>query len=350
LSLSVIQGGLLLAPPRLFSFSSFHPNASNRLAFAAAQAVCRSLATAYNPLVIQAPVGLGKTHLLSAMYAECSASEDPSSLYFLSPENSALWASQELLSDIGSALTPRSVLFIDDLHLLLSNPTTSSLAIDWLHLFLSRQQQIALTSVKPVRSLSLLPERLISRLQWGLVVDIELPPSAARADLLRKKAAEMNLPLSEEMIARLASSLHGCVREMESVLKKIASHVALLSSEITPRLIDEILSQVLRPAHTSVSMSQIALQVASYFHIGSDDLVSPSRVRSISHPRHIAMYLCQRLTHSSLEEIGRFFGGRDHSTVKHGCDRIRILLESDSSLRNSLDSLQQKLFSLPSSS
>jgi chromosomal replication initiator protein len=319
-----------LEPPGLhpkYTFDSFVIGSSNRFAHAAALAVAECPAEAYNPLFIYGGAGLGKTHLLHAIgryVRECH------------PGLQALYVSSEqFMNEFILALQRRTIpefhrryravdlLMVDDIQFLEGKERTQE---EFFHTFnaLHPKSQIILTSDRPPKKISTLEERLRTRFEWGLITDIQPPDLETRIAILQMKAETEKLLVSPDVMDFIASRIQTNIRELEGALIRVSAYASLTSSEPSLELAQGVLQSLLpNAAEARVTPDLVVAVAAEYFDITPDEIRSSNRSRPLVSARQMAMYLCRELTDLSLPEIGRRFGGRDHSTVLHANNKIR---------------------------
>lgn len=313
---------------------SFITGPGNRLAFAAAQSISNRPGIVYNPLYIYSDIGLGKTHILQSIYHV---------LRSLHSGYSVLYITGDTLTKVlqNNSFTVPDILLLDDVHLFSQAPSDQDNLFNlFSHLYHAKKQIVLASSVAP-QSLSGFSDRIISRFRWGLVVEMEQPGSAMRSEIIRKKCAELSFSLPVSMQSYLAAHISGNIREIEGILHQLYSHASLLNQPVTMELVRKAISSNSTTTQHPVTLKQIQSFLCDNFRLSKDDLFSKSRARSISFPRQIGMYLAYSMTSSSLEEIGHYFGGRDHSTVKHGCEKVKRLSESDPAVRKIVDQFKK---------
>ena len=332
-----------------YSFENFIVGPSNSFAYAASLAVAEQPSEAYNPLFIYGSVGLGKTHLMNAI-GNFITDADPSRNVFLTTSESF---TNELIDSIvrkkdTSELRKRmrnvDVLMVDDIQFLAKTKATQE---EFFHTFndlYNSGKQIIISSDRPPRDIPTIEERLRSRFEWGLIVDIGKPEYETRVAILNKKAAEEGLDIPYEVIDRIASCVESNIRELEGMLNRLKAQSQLQGTPITLELAQEVLSQLFK-AHEekSVTPERILSVVAEQYGVSTDDLLSKKRSRNVALPRQIAMYLCRNLTQLSTTNIGQFIGGRDHTTVMHGCDKIAEDMERDFSFKKRMEDLIDRI-------
>ena len=328
-----------------YTFDSFVAGPGTRLAHAASMAVAESPATAYNPLFVYGGVGLGKTHLLNAIGHTCQA-RGLHVLYVSSEE-----FTNDLIESIRSQLTgsfrdkyrTADVLLIDDVQFLAGKESTQE---EFFHTFNTLHgggRQIVLSSDRPPKAISTLEERLRSRFEWGLIADVQPPELETRVAILRSKALGYDIFIPDELLFDIASRIQSNIRELEGALNRLVALATLTHQPLTKDLTDEALRNF-APQQRSASPDQIINLVSDHYGVAVSVLQGRGRSRDVARPRQIAMYLIREETGTSLPQIGGLMGGRDHTTILYGCDKIAELIEQDSELRRELISLRQELY------
>jgi len=328
-----------------YSFESFIVGHSNRLAHAGCLAVAEKPGLAYNPLFIYGGVGLGKTHLLHAVgnYAQ----QRRHRVLYVSTEKFA----NELINAIRTRTTEAfrakyrtiEVLLLDDVQFLINKEATQE---EFFHTFndlYQRNRQIVLSSDRPPKAFMGLEERLRSRFEWGLIADIQPPDLETRIAILSSKAERQDIRVPEEVIVFLAQQIQSNIRELEGALTRVLAVSRMLGQPLTVQTAKQALSSSLYPAR-DLSPAEIKKAVAAYFGIDVGEIEGRRRSRPIAMARQVAMYLMRELTAMSLPQIGQALGGRDHTTIMHGIDKVAALFEKDEQLRRQLLDLKTKLY------
>ncbi len=340
--------GLALSPK--YTFDTFVVGAGNRFAHAAARAVAEQPARAYNPLFIYGGVGLGKTHLLQAIGHHVLTLETLYRVTYVSSEK----FTNELINSIRDDKTVEfrnryrnvDVLLIDDIQFLAGKERTQEEFFHTFNTLHESARQIIITSDRPPKEIPTLEDRLRSRFEWGLIADIQPPDLETRIAILRKKAETDGIHIPDEVADFIAQRIQTNIRELEGALVRVVAYATLTRTAITTTLAEEVLRELLPPVRARpVTIPAIQRAVAEFFDIRVEDMRAKRRTKAIAFPRQVAMYLAREITDSSLPRIGEEFGGRDHTTVMHACDRVRESLQRDThlavSLRRLTDRLQQ---------
>jgi chromosomal replication initiator protein len=331
-----------------YTFDNYVVGAGNRLAHAASMAVAENPAMAYNPLFIYGGVGLGKTHLLHAI-GNLSASRGLKVLYVSSEE-----FTNDLISAIRSHTTQAfreryrriDVLLIDDIQFIAGKESTQEEFFHTFNTLHGQNKQIVVSSDGPPKALVTLEERLRSRFEWGLTADLQPPDFETRMAILRSKAERGGRRLPDEIISVVARHIQSNIRELEGALTRVLAFVDLSGLPLTPQLVESALVDLL-PRRSQIEPDQVIRTVAEAFGIPLDRMLGKDRSREVALPRQIAMYLLREETNISLPQIGDTLGGRDHTTVIYGCEKIADLLERDDRLRRRIGEIREHLFNTP---
>jgi chromosomal replication initiator protein len=329
----------------LYRFANFVVGSSNRLAHAASLAVAEKPALAYNPLFIYGGVGLGKTHLLHAIGRHCEQSHQ-NVLYVSSEE-----FTNDLISAIRTHTTPAfrdkyrrtDVLLIDDIQFIAGKESTQEEFFHTFNTLHGQNKQIVMTSDRPPKAMVTLEKRLCSRFEWGLMADIQPPDYETRIAILQAKANRAGYVVPNDVIEIIARKFQSNIRELEGALTRIAAYADLRGMTLDAKLIDIALADLL-PRKREIQPQQIIDAVADIYGITVDSILGRERTNKIARPRQIAMYLMREETDFSLPQIGQALGGRDHTTVMYGHDKITDLLERDERLRRQVISIREQLF------
>ena len=328
-----------------YTFDSFVVGASNRLAHAASLAVVERPAFAYNPLFLYGGVGLGKTHLLHAIGNACGA-RGLQVLYVSSEE-----FTNDLINAIRTRTTPAfrekyrhmDVLLIDDIHFIAGKESTQEEFFHTFNTLHGQNKQLVLTSDRPPKALVTLEERLRSRFEWGLTADIQPPDLETRIAILRAKADQRGRQVPDEILTAVAYAIQANIRELEGALTRILAYGDLLGLPLTVDLVESALGDML-PKKRDIAPEGIVQAVAGSFGLPVERLLGRDRSREAALPRQIAMYLLREETGTSLPQIGDLLGGRDHTTVMYGCDKVADLLERDERLRRQVSQIRENIF------
>jgi len=330
-----------------FTFDTLVTGRSNDLARAAAQQVAINPGASYNPLFIYGGVGLGKTHLIHALGNEVLCHAPRKVIRYIHAEDyfsDVVRAYQQKSFDVFKR-TYRSldVLLIDDIQFFNGKARTQEEFFYAFNALVEAKKQIVITCDTYPKDIQGLEERLISRFDWGLTVQIEPPELEMRVAILKKKAESESIDLVDEVAILIAKHLRSNVRELEGALKKVLAFSRFHGRTITLELAKEALKDIIGAHNRQITLELIQKTVADYFKIKVADMYSQKRTRAIARPRQVAMWLARDLTPHSLPEIGDAFGGRDHTTVLHACRTIIDLRSKDTHLNNDLLVLSQTI-------
>ncbi len=331
-----------------YVFDSFVVGNSNRMAHAAALAVSEAPARAYNPLFLYGGVGLGKTHLMHSI-AHYILDQNPSAkIIYASSEKFTNELINSIRDDKNESFRNKyrniDVLLIDDIQFITGKERTQEEFFHTFNALYEANKQIIISSDRPPKEIETLEERLRSRFEWGLIADIQSPDLETRIAILRKKAEIESLSVPEDVLLFIAKTVISNIRELEGALNRILAFSSLTNKPITVELANEALKDLISKDRPKIITAEYIQEiVATYFHLKPEELKSSKRTRNIAYPRQIAMYLCRKLTDLSLPKIGEKFGGRDHTTIIHGFEKISRELQTDIELTQMLNELESKI-------
>jgi len=340
-------------PPRpdlnpKYSFDSFVVGTCNRFAHAATMAVASEPGKAYNPLFLYGGVGLGKTHLMQAAAREILNQNPRARILYLSSET----FTNEFIDAIANRTTDRfrqkyrgaDALLIDDIHFLGGQVRTQEQFFHTFNILWDSHKQIILSSDRPPGDIPDVEERLISRFEWGLVVDLQPPDQETRMAILRREANRSQLQVPDEILNFIAERIRSNIRKLEGALIQVASYASLTNAPLTIPVVETILAGSLDgEIERCISIDEIQRKVAEFFDIRVADMKSSRRPKTIAFPRQIAMFISRDLTGCSLNEIGEAFGGRDHTTVLHACRTIEKKVSWDTNLAGTISHLGNRI-------
>lgn len=330
-----------------FTFNTLVTGRSNDLARAAAQQVAINPGSSYNPLFIYGGVGLGKTHLVHALGNEVLKHAPHKVIRYIHAEDyysDVIRAYQQKSFDVFKrTYRTLDVLLVDDIQFFNGKARTQEEFFYVFNALVEAKKQIVITCDTYPKDIQGLEERLISRFDWGLTVQIEPPELEMRVAILKKKACSENIDLDDDIAFLIAKNLRSNVRELEGALKKVLAFARFHNRPITLELAKEALKDIIGAHNRQITLELIQRTVADYFKIKVADMYSQKRTRAIARPRQVAMWLARDLTPHSLPEIGDAFGGRDHTTVMHACRTIADLRSKDTHLNNDLLVLSQTI-------
>ena len=330
-----------------YTFESFVEGKSNQLGKAAAVQVATNPGRAYNPLLLYGGTGLGKTHLMHAAGNQMRAQNAGMKVMYLRSEQfvSAMIDSlrTKSMDDFKRRFRAVDALLIDDIQFLAGKNTSQEEFFHTFNALFDGKQQIILTCDRYPKEVDNLEPRLKSRLGWGLSVAIEPPDFETRAAILLNKAASRGVEIPEQVAQLIARRMRSNVRDLEGALNTLVARANFMGQPITADFAQETLRDLLTVHSQAITISNIQKTVADYYQLRLSDLLSMNRSRSLARPRQMAMALTKELTEHSLPEIGKAFGGRDHTTVMHACRTVRDLCAIDGKLRADWDKLQRAL-------
>lgn len=346
-SASTNLGNLTFNPK--YTFETFVVGSSNEIAFAACKAVVSKPGEAYNPLFIYGGVGLGKTHLLQAV---------GNALIKNNPSYKILYVSAEkFINDFVTALRENTthqfkkfyrevdVFIMDDVQLLAGKDKTQEELFHTFNSLHPQNRQVILSSDRPPTAIPTLQERLSSRLSAGMIADIKKPDYETRLAILEEKAKLKTVEFDAEALMFIAKNVQHNVRELEGALHRVSAHCELHNKRATLEYTQKILSDIIDQSnHKSLGMKQIVEVVSSYYNQSIDEICGKCRKKEIVRPRQVAMYLLRKENNMSFPSIGEHFGGRDHTTAMHACEKIEKLLEHDEDLVQEINFLKERLY------
>lgn len=331
-----------------YIFSSFVVGNSNRMAHAAALAVAEAPARAYNPLFLYGGVGLGKTHLMHSIAHYILEQNPNAKVLYASSEKFTNELINSIRDDKNEAFRNKyrniDVLLVDDIQFIAGKERTQEEFFHTFNTLHEANKQIIISSDRPPKEIETLEDRLRSRFEWGLIADIQSPDLETRIAILRKKAELESLSVPEDVLLFIAKTVISNIRELEGALNRIIAFSSLANKPISVELANEALKDLIsKDKPRVITADYIQEIVADYFHLKIEDLKSAKRTRNIAYPRQIAMYLCRRLTDLSLPKIGEKFGGRDHTTIIHGFEKISKEINKDIELSQTINELESKI-------
>ena len=330
-----------------FVFGNFVVGKPNELAYAAARRVAESPTATYNPLFLYGGVGLGKTHLMHAIGWHIRERHSNRRVVYLSAEKFMYQFIRALRFQDTMAFKEQfrsvDVLMIDDVQFINGKENTQE---EFFHTFndlVGNNRQVVVSADKSPSDLEGMEERLRSRLGWGLVADIHGTTTELRVGILQSKAEHLGVAVPPKVLEFLAHKITASVRELEGALNRIVAHSTLVGRDITLETCQEVLQDLLRAHERRVTIEEIQKRVAEHFNIRFADMHSARRSRAVARPRQVAMYLAKHLTSRSLPEIGRKFGGRDHTTVMYAVQKVEDLRQADPSFDEDVELLRRML-------
>ena len=329
-----------------YTFTSFVVGASNQFAHAASSAVAEAPAQAYNPLFIYGGVGLGKTHLLNAIGNHVADRHNLRIAYVTTEQftneviNSIRY---DKMIDLRKRYRNIDMLLVDDIQFLAGKERTQEEFFHTFNTLYEAHKQIVISSDRSPKEIVNTEERLQSRFGWGLIADLQPPDVETRIAILRKKSEDEGFALPEDVIQFLATNLYSNIRELEGSLIRLGAYASLTGRAITLEMAKNVLRDLIGEKKKIIALDDIEEIVATRFHVKVSEMKSRRRSKTLVYPRQIAMYLCRQLTDASFPEIGRHFGGKDHTTIIHACKQIGKKREANDSVRATLESLKEQI-------
>ncbi|MBF0169553.1 MAG: chromosomal replication initiator protein DnaA [Nitrospinae bacterium] len=330
-----------------YTFDSFVVGKSNEFCHASAKAVASKLGQTYNPLFLYGGVGLGKTHLMQAIGNAAIEKNPEANVLYISSEkfvNDLITAIQRgSMTAFRKRYRSLDVLLVDDIQFIGGKERTQEEFFHTFNALFDAKKQIVISSDKFPKEITKLEERLRSRFAWGLISDIQPPELEIKIAIVKKIARNNSFVVDDEVATFLAGKIKSNIRELEGVLARVMAYASLTGRSIDVDMAHETLKGIYDDAHRSLDIKQIQKVVCDVFKVKLADMKSKSRKKTITIPRHVAAYLCREYTTASLPEIGRAFGGRDHTTVLHSCEKIKGDMETNTSLYNQITEIKREL-------
>ncbi|HAA24862.1 MAG TPA: chromosomal replication initiator protein DnaA [Ruminiclostridium sp.] len=331
-----------------YTFDTFVRGSGNQFAHAGAVAVAEFPAKRYNPYFIYGGVGLGKTHLMHAIGHYIIEQNPKAKVLYVTSEKFTNELINSIRDDKNEEFRNKyrniDVLLIDDIQFIIGKERTQE---EFFHTFNSlyeAQKQIIISSDKAPKEIDTLEERLRSRFEWGLIADIQPPDLETRIAILKKKAQLEKFEVPDEVLTYIADNIVSNIRELEGALNRVVAYASLTNSPMTVELTQECLKQMItNSGPKEITPSIIMKTVSRYFDVNPEHLIGKKRSRDIAFPRQLAMYLCRELTDLSLPKIGQAFGGRDHTTVLHACDKIYEELQNNSEIKRAVLEMKKNI-------
>ncbi|MGI6726077.1 MAG: chromosomal replication initiator protein DnaA [Christensenellales bacterium] len=331
-----------------YTFESFVVGSGNRFAHAASLAVAEAPADAYNPLFLYGGVGLGKTHLMHAIGHYILQQRPETRLEYVTSETFTIELVTAIQTNRNIQFREKyrnvDVLLIDDIQFIAGRDSTQEEFFHTFNALFNAGKQIVISSDRPPKEIAHLEERLRSRFLSGLIADIQRPDLDTRCAILRSKAREEGLDVQEDVIQMIAQNVDSNIRELEGSLTRLSAYSSLSGKEINLELANEALKEIISEHQPrSVTCEDVLDAVSAYYSVTVEDLIGPRRSRNITIPRQMIMYLSRLLTDTSLPKIGDMLGGRDHSTVLHGCAKIEGLMQTMPPIKAAVADLSKQL-------
>ncbi|GAB6107513.1 chromosomal replication initiator protein DnaA [Fusibacter bizertensis] len=331
-----------------YVFNEFVVGNSNRFAHAASLAVAESPAKSYNPLFIYGGVGLGKTHLMHAIGHYILSQNKNAKVYYVSSEKFTNELINSIKDDKNEEFRNKyrtvDVLLVDDIQFIAGKERTQEEFFHTFNALYEENKQIIVSSDRPPKEIPTLEDRLRSRFEWGLITDIQPPDYETRIAILKKKSERDRIDIPGEVFEFIATKIKSNIRELEGALNRVVAYSTLTKREVDISLVNEALKDIFSTTRArKIDVDFIKSTVAEYFNMKIEDFESKKRTRQIAYPRQIAMFITRELTDLSLPKIGEEFGGRDHTTVIHACEKISTEMLSDYDLKNKIDGIIKEI-------
>ena len=331
-----------------YTFDTFITGDSNRFARAAALAAADTPGEAYNPLFIYGGVGLGKTHLMQAIGNYLHQADPSKRIMYMTSEtfmNEMINAIQQKKTyELRAKLRMVDLLMVDDIQFIAGREATQQEFFNTFNELYNDNKQIVLTSDKPPKDIQRLEERLCSRFEWGLVVDIQAPDRETREAILRDKVQQEEIEVPEEVLRLIAEKVQSNVRELEGCLTRLTAYSNMTGQPISLELCEVALKEIFDQKQPKKVTAEMIMQaVSEYYSVTLSELIGPTRKREITVPRQVAIYLTREMTGMSLPQIGEVFGGRDHTTIMHSCKVMENAINRDSSMKNLVNTIKNRV-------
>ncbi len=334
-----------------YVFGSFIVGSSNELAHAAAQAVVKDVGKKYNPLFIYGGVGLGKTHLIQAIGNEISSLYKNSvGVLYISSEkfiNDVVWAVRNRrMDDVKKKYRDVDVLIVDDIQFIGGKPTTEQEFFYTFNTLYENNKQIIISSDRPPSAIPTLEERLRSRFEGGMIVDITYPDYEMRLAILKTKALRAGAVVEEKVLEQIAARVQKNIRELEGVFNKVLFYEQYKSERISAKKLDEIINEAVQVMPRNITVNDVIKSVADFFEIPTADITDRSRKQEVVEPRQITMYLLRDVLKLSYPHIGEKLGKRDHTTAIHACEKIKREINQNQGLNQKIMLIKEKLYKM----
>ncbi len=332
-----------------YVFENFVVGHGNRFAHAAALAVSESLGKAYNPLFLYGGVGLGKTHLMQAIGYNVLKANPKAKVVYLTSEKFTNEVIDSIRYDKMAAFRNKyrsvDLLMIDDIQFIAGKERTQEEFFHTFNALYESSKQIIISNDRPPKEINDIEERLRSRFEWGLIADIQAPDFETRVAILKKKAELEEIIVPDDVFELIATRITTNIRELEGALIRLIAHSSIENKEITKPIVENLLKDLLSPAKGKppITIEAIKKVTADYYSLKIDDMSAKKRTKEIATARQIAMYLAREMTNASLPKIGETFGGRDHTTVMHACEKIKNSIKEDKEIADAVRAIEEKL-------
>lgn len=332
-----------------YTFENYIVGSNNRFAHAAAVAVSENPGTKYNPLYIYGGVGLGKTHLMQAIGHAIKKNNPNINIIYTTGESFTNELVSAIMRDNSDNETFRNkyrkidVLLIDDIQFLAGKEKCQEEFFHTFNTLFESGKQIILSSEKPPKQINMLEERLKTRFEMGLTVDIQAPDYETRLAILKKKRDNERYVMDDSVLVKIATRVTSNIRELEGVFNKLIAYTSFTNNELTDDIIDNTIESILVKTTNVVTSKLIMQVVAKFFNIKVDDMLSVNRSKNVAYPRQIAMFLCRNVINMTFPQIGRDFGGKDHTTVLHAYNKIEAEYMANEETKALIDDIKKSL-------
>ncbi len=334
-----------------YTFNSFVVGSSNEIAHAAAEAVVKNVGKKYNPLFVYGGVGLGKTHLIQATGNEITSHyKNTVNVLYVSSEkfiNDVVWAVRNRrMEDVKKKYRDIDILIIDDIQFIGGKTATEQEFFYTFNTLYENNKQIIISSDRPPSAIPTLEERLRSRFEGGMIVDVGYPDYEMRLAILKTKAREKGLFIDEKILEQVATKVQKNMRELEGVLNKVVFYEQYKNEKIDAKKLDEIISEAVQVTPKNITANDIVKAVADFFEVAPNDMINRSRKQEVVQPRQITMYLLRDILKLSYPHIGERLGKRDHTTAIHACEKITKECSQDPSLNQKILLIKERLYKM----
>lgn len=331
-----------------YTFDTFVRGNGNQFAHAGAVAVAEFPAKRYNPFFLYGGVGLGKTHLMHAIGHYIIEQNPEARVLYVTSEKFTNELINSIRDDKNEEFRNKyrniDVLLIDDIQFIVGKERTQEEFFHTFNALYEAQKQIIISSDKAPKEIITLEERLRSRFEWGLLADIQAPDIETRIAILKKKAQLEKFEVPDEVLMYIADNIVSNIRELEGALNRVVAYASLVNSPLTVELTQKCLKEMISNSNVKeINPSVIMKTVGRYFDINPEHLIGKKRSRDVTFPRQLAMFLCRELTELSLPKIGQAFGGRDHTTVLHACEKIQDEIQKNSEVRRAFSEMKKNI-------
>jgi chromosomal replication initiator protein len=333
-----------------YTFDTFIIGKNNELAHAASIAVAKNPGTQYNPLFIYGGVGLGKTHLMHAAGNQISANNPRARILYVTSEKftndyvNAIGNNKQRIEEFKRHYRGVDALLIDDIQFISGKEQTQEEFFHTFNELRDKGKQIIITADRLPRDIPAIEQRLISRFEWGMIADMQPPDLETRLAILQNKMSKKSVVIPQEILYFIAENIATNIRELEGALNRLMVYQQMENRTLTMESAQQILANMINAKKKTVTIKKIVMSVAEFYNITVEDILKQSRKKEYVKPRQIAMYVVRKELGSSFPTIGDFFGGRDHTTVMHGVEKISNLLSTTEALKQEVDLIQDKLY------